>query len=172
MRPDDDFAVFDDSRDVDVRSPSLARVLLTLAGAGVLVAVVVVILATLATSGRPEADVLCGGAPLCTDLTVGQVAELSALTLPADAEVVESRYESSAAQILVEATVRLPLGSPNPFDGSAYFVVDESPLDLPADTELFGFYAATGEMGALEADGALVDDGADELVVVRVLRSL
>ena len=171
MEPDR-IELFDDESDVESRTPTLARVLLTLAGAGVLVAIVVIILATVATAGRPEAATLCGGAPACTDLTVAQVSELTALALPADATVVESRYESSAEQILVEATVQLPIGSTNPFEGSTYFVVDSTPLELPAGSDPYGYYAATGEMGALTADGALVETTTKQLVVVRVQRIL
>lgn len=172
MSQNDDFTVFDQSSDVEVRTPTLARVLLTLAGAGVLVAIVVIVLATLATAGRPAAATLCNGQSACTDLTVDQVAGLTALELPAESEVIESRYESSLERILVEATVRLPFGSPNPFDDSTYFVVDETPLQLPADTEPYGYYGATGEGGALVADAALIDDGQYEYVVVRVVRTL
>jgi len=168
---DPDFAVFDDEHDVDVRTPSLARVLLALVGAGVLVAATVIVIASLLTASQPAADTLCGSSDSCTDLTVAQVGSLTALALPFNAEVVSSRYEASARQIVVEATVRLPLGSPNPFDGSAYFVVSETPLDLPSG-EPFGFYAATGEMGALQADGALVEGGTGDVVVVRVVRAL
>lgn len=170
--PDDEFEVFRDENDVEVRTPSLARVLLTLAGAGVLVAIVVIVLASLATAHRPAPDILCGGAPSCTGLSTEQVAELTALELPLDAEVMSSRYESSAEQILVEATVRLPIGSANPFEDGPYFVVDETPLTIPGDLSVFGFYAATGELGALQSDGALVDDGMSEIVIVRVQRTL
>jgi hypothetical protein len=172
MSDNDDFTVFDQSSDVEVRTPSLARVLLTLAGAGVLVAIVVVVLATLATAGRPAAATLCNGQSACSDLTVDQVSGLTALTLPPESEVLESRYESTAQRILVEATVRLPFGSDNPFEASTYFVVDKTPLTLPTDTEPYGYYAATGEAGSLVADGALVDDGQHEFVVVRVVRTL
>ena len=164
--------LFDDARDVEVRTPSLARVLLTLAGAGVLAAIVVIIIASVVTADRPSADTLCGGESSCSDLTVTQVGALTALAIPSDAEVVSSRYESSEQQVLVEATVRLTAGSPNPFDGSSYFVVDASPLDLPPGSEPFGYYAATGELGALQADGALVTDDGSDLVIVRVLRTL
>jgi len=172
MPRDPGFELFDDVREVDVRTPSLARVLLALVGAGVLVGITVVVLTTMLTVNQPSADTLCDGADSCTGLTVAQVSGLTALALPGNAEVVSSRYESSDRRILVEATVKLPMGSPNPFEGSSYFVVDETPLDLPAGTQPFGFYAATGEMGALDADGALVDDGFVELVVVRVVRTL
>lgn len=168
----DEIDLFDDEKDVETRAPTLGRVLLTLAGAGVLVAIVVIVLATLATSGRPEAETLCGGAPSCTDLSVTHVSELTGLDLPADATVVESRYESSAEQILVEATVELPAGAANPFDESAYFVVDSTSLDLPAGSDPYGYYAATGELGALTADGALVETSTEQIVVVRVLRIL
>lgn len=169
---DDDLDLFADESDVESRTPSLGRVLLTLVGAGVLVAIVVVVLATLATAGRPEAETLCGGAPSCTDLSVAHVSQLTALDLPDNATVVESRYESSAEQILVEATVELPADAVNPFDDSSYFVVDSTPLELPAGSDPFGYYAATGELGALTADGALVETNTGQTVVVRVQRIL
>jgi hypothetical protein len=172
MSDRDDLTLFDQSSDVEVRTPTLARVLLTLAGAGVLVAIVVIVLATLATAGRPAPATLCNGLSACSDLTVDQISDLTALALPADAEVLESRYESTLDRILVEATVKLPMGSANPFDESTYFVVDSTPLELPSGTEPYGYYGATGEAGALVGDGALVDDGQFEFVVVRVVRTL
>ena len=168
----DELDLFDNESEVGETRTGLGRVLLTLAGAGVLLAIVVIVLATVATAGRPEADVLCGGAPSCTGLSAAQVAELSSLDLPADATVVESRYESDADRILVEATVELPFGAANPFDGSSYFVVDSTPLELPTGADPYGYYAATGEMGALTADGALVETTTKQIVVVRVLRNL
>ena len=172
MSDRDDLTLFDQSTDVEVRTPTLARVLLTLAGAGVLVAIVVIVLATFATAGRPAPATLCNGLSACSDLTVDQVSDLTALVLPADSTVLQSRYESTLDRILVEATVKLPIGSANPFDQSTYFVVDSTPLDLPPGTEPYGYYGATGERGALVGDGALVDDGQYEFVVVRVVRTL
>lgn len=168
----DDIELFHDESDVPPHRTSLARVLLTLAGAGLLVAILVIVLTTLATAGQPSVEALCGGEPTCTTLTVQQVSDLTSLALPADSEVVSSLYDSDAVHILVEATVRLPAGSANPFDGGVYFEVDASPLTLPADTTPFGLYGAIGENGALQADGALVTDDTGELVVVRVKRTL
>jgi len=164
--------LFDDEADVEVRTPSLVRVLLTLAGAGVLVAIVVIVLANLATFDRPPADRLCDGAASCNDLSVDEVNDLAGIELPLDSEVISSHYESTADQILVEATVRMPIGSENPFEGGAYFAVDDSTLSIPNGLEVVGLYAATGEMGALEADAAIGDDGMSEIVVVRVVRTL
>jgi len=172
MTTDDNFEVFDDERDVEVRTPSLARVLLTLAGAGVLVAILVILLANLVTFDRPAPDTLCDGAASCNDLSVDEVSGLAGIELPPDSEVISSRYESTAEQILVEATVRMPIGSANPFEGGAYFAVDESALTIPNGLSVVGYYAAIGELGALEADAAIADDGMAEIVVVRVVRTL
>ena len=168
----DRIELFDDEADVEVRTPSLSRVLLTLAGAGVLVAVVVILLANLVTFDRPAPDTLCDGAASCNDLSVEEVNDLAGIELPLDSEVISSSYESTADQIVVEATVRMPIGSANPFDGGAYFPVDDSSLTVPNGLSVFEYYAAVGEMGALEADAALADDGLAEIVVVRVVRTL
>jgi hypothetical protein len=168
----DDLDLFDDESEVVETRMGLGRVLGAHAGAGVLDAIVAIVLATLATAGRPQAETLCGGAPSCTDLSVSQVAQLTGLALPEGSTVVESRYESDAEQILVEATVELPFGAANPFDGGSYFVVDSTPLELPAGSDPYGYYAATGEMGALVGDGALVETTTKQIVVVRVQRTL
>lgn len=172
MAADDDFALFDDEHDVEVRTPSIARVLLTLLGAGVLAAIVISVLATLLTANQPSAERLCDGQASCTGLSVEQVNGLTALELPLDSEVMASRYDANDDRILIEATVRLPVGSENPFAGGAYFEVDETELTIPRGLTPFGFYAATGELGALQADAALVDDGFTEVALVRVVRTL
>lgn len=172
MPRDEGFELFDDEQDVEVRTPTIAKVLLTLVGAGIVAAIVVIVLANVVTFGRPDPETLCDGAASCSDLTVEQVSSLTALELPANADVVSSSYDSTSERILIEATVELPVGSANPFDGSSYFEVDESELDLAANLTPVAFYAATGELGALVADGVLADDGFSELVIVRVVRSL
>lgn len=166
----DDLSLFDDERDVEVRTPTLARVLLTLLGAGVLVAFAVVVITSLLTAHRTPTGALCTGDG-CGPMSVSQVSEFTGLPLPADAEVTRSAYQSNDERILVEASVRLPPGSPNPFDSGPYAVVGETSLELPPG-EPFGYYEASGEGGSLQADGALVEAVGGDIVVVRVERTL
>ena len=182
--PEQDLDVFTEEQDVAQSSTAGSgwlRVLLALIGAGVLAAVVVVIVSALLTADQPSAtyapsnddDVVCGGEASCTDLTLTQIEQLVALDLPDGTQIVTSRYEQTADAILVEARAALPDGSANPFEGSAYFEVDESKVTVPAGIEPIGTYGATGEQGALNADGILgTDSDGRTIVTVQLTRAL
>jgi len=180
--PAEDLDVFTSEQEVAERqASSWLRVLLVLIGAGVLAAVVVIILSAVLTADQPTATYsggkteVCGGESSCTDLTLEQIRQLVALELPEGTEVITSRYDTTAESIVIEARIALPEGAANPFDGSAYFEVDPSKVTVvfPAGIEPTGYYAATGELGALNAE-ALLGTGADgrQVVAVQLVRTL
>jgi len=180
----DDLDVLTVEQDVDgsaATGPGWLRVLLTLIGAGVLAAIVIVIISAVLTADQPTAtygpalDEVCGGEASCSDLSLAQVNQLVALELPEGTEIITSRYEEGAESILVEARVALPEGAANPYDGSPYFEVDESKATVvfPAGINIETYYAATGELGALNAEGILGTDGdGRSIVAVHLVRTL
>ena len=180
--PAEDLDVFTAEQDVAERpASSWLRVLLVLIGAGVLAAVVVVVLSAVLTADQPTATYsggeseVCGGESSCTDLTLDQIQELVALKLPEGSEIITSRYDKTAESITIEARVTLPEGAANPFDDSAYFEVDPSKVTVvfPAGIEPIGYYAATGELGALNAEALLGTNAAGrQVVAVQLVRTL
>ena len=177
----DDLEVFDDVRDVEPGTASgfgLLRVLGVLLGAGVLVAIVVVILAALLSARAPEPAVVCDGAASCDDLSLVQVQDLTALDLPAGSTVISGSYDEMPEGIVVTAVVQLSDPNADPFAGTAWFEISEDAfveagLDVPTALEAFLYYGATGENGSLEGDAAFaVDEDGNQVVVVRVLRAL
>ena len=177
--PEQDLDVFTEEKDVAERTEhSWPRVLLALVGAGILAAVVVVIVSALLTADQQTATytpnnndgVVCGGEMSCTDLSVEQVEQLVALELPEDTEIITSSYEETDELIVVEARVALPAGAENPFEDSPYFDVESVDTVFPAGIVPVAFYAATGEMGALNADGLYGTGNDGRSIVAVVLR--
>jgi hypothetical protein len=176
--------LFADEREVEPTASDRAglwRALVVLLGAGVLLAGVVVAIVSLVTAlGSGAVSPGCRlSAASCDELTVAEAAELTAIPFPAGSTVLDAGYSRSATDITVDATVLLPAGSANPFDGSAYFEVDSASIDLPARLEPIGYYSAVGELGALNAEAVYADavsaDGGQQggrVVVVRVHRDL
>lgn len=172
----DVFAAEVEVEDASSSGPGWLPVLLALLGVGVLLALVVIIIAALLSADNPESTTspndgpICGGATSCTDLTVEQIDQLVALELPEGTEVVTSRYEQTEAAIVVEARVVLPVGAANPFEGTAYFEVDQLDTTFPAGIVPIALYAATGELGALNADAVYGTGTNGETIVAIALR--
>lgn len=137
---------------------------------GILASVIISGLSTVRVKHDPEA-VDCGAA-ICKDLTLEQVRTLTGIDLPPDTEVVASRYAETDDLITVTAEVALPDGAENPFEGTNYAAIDTPSQDWRVDDlEVFGYYAASGENGALNAEAVFaLNDHLRVVVLVRVAR--
>ena len=180
--PISDLDVFTDEQDVETPTsgPGWLRVVLVLIGAGLLFGIVVVIIAAVVSAGQPTATpagsggtAVCDGETSCSNLSLQRIEELTALDLPEGTEVIASKYEETEDAIVVEARVTLPDGAQNPFDDSAYFEVESVGTSFPAGIIPIAYYAATGELGALNADAVLgTGDDGSEVVAVYLRRDL
>ena len=156
-------------------NPRLMQVIVALVVVGLLVgAAVAIVVSGLSSVTADHSSALCGGASSCTDLTLDQVRSLTAINLPADSEVVESSFEQTDERITVMATVLLPDGADDPFDGTGYGPITTPRLDWPIeDLTVLKYYGATGEQGALNAEAVFaVDDRVREVVLVQITRTL
>jgi hypothetical protein len=157
-------------------SPRLLQVVISLVVVGLLVgaAVIVVVSGLSSVTGVRGGSAVCGGAASCADLSLDQVRSLTAIDLPADSDVVESSYEQTDHLITMTATVWLPDGAADPFDGTGYGQISSPGVDWPIDDlTVLAFYGATGEQGTLNAEAVFaVDDRVREVVLVQVTRTL
>lgn len=171
------------SREVDVApsiaaNPRLLQVVGALVVAGLLIGVLVIVVVTGLSSivAKPvgPGSVVCGGAAVCSDLSLEQVRSLTAISLPAGSEVRSSSYAETDDIITVTAEVLLPDGAADPFMGTGYGAIGSPNLDWPTDDlTVLNYYAATGEQGTLNAEAVLaIDDRVREVVLVQVTRVL
>ena len=117
-------------------------------GAGV-ATLAVVVLAHVFTADQEAAP------PRDRVLTVAEIEQLTALDLPEGAEVVDAEYTEGGDAVEVDATIALPADAGDPFLDSVYYAIDEPTRDWPGFDGAV-FYEATGEFGALNAEGAFV----------------
>ena len=155
-------------------NPRLFQVIGALVVLGLLVGAVIVVVVSGLSSIAGQRAPLCGGAAVCTDLSLDEVRSLTAIDLPAGSEVVESSYAETDDLITVTARVLLPDGAADPFEGTGYGPISTPQADWPLDDlTVLAFYAATGEQGTLNAEGVFaLDDRVREVVLVQVTRTL
>jgi hypothetical protein len=168
------------SAEVDVApstasNPRLPQVIGALVVAGILLAVVVIVVVTgLSSISTGRGNAICGGEAVCSDLTLDEVRALTAIDLPAGSEVVESSYQETDDLITVTAEVLLPNGADDPFEGTGYGTISTPSLNWKlADLTVLAFYGATGEEGTLNAEAVhAVNDRVREVVLVQITRAL
>ena len=170
--------LFSDEVDVapsTASNPRLPQVIGVLVAAGILVALVVVIVVSgLSSISAGRGNAICGGEAVCSDLSLDEVRSLTAIDLPAGSEVVESSYQETDDLITVTAQVLLPDGADDPFEGTGYGTIPAPSLNWKlADLSVLAFYGATGEEGALNAEAVhAINDRVREVVLVQITRAL
>ena len=159
-------------------NPRLAQVIGALVVVGLLIGVVAAVIvsgiSSVASQKVDPGSVACGGAAICNDLTLAQLRSLTGIPFADGAEVIVSQYAETDSRITVTATVALADGSANPLDDASYGIIATPTLDWPVDDlTVIDYYAASGEGGSLYAEAVhAVDDRVRELVLVEVVRTL
>ena len=145
--PADDLDLLAETSEVEPHRSRPLAVVGALALAAAVATLVVVVLAHVFTAGQSTA---VGGADR-TQLTVAEIEQFTGLDLPDDAEVTTSFFAESGDSVELSAELTVPEDAANPFDGTAFYEVEDNG-GWPAVADGL-FYEATGEFGALNAEG-------------------
>jgi hypothetical protein len=156
-------------------NPRLLQVIGSLVVVGLIIgAIAVVIVSGISSIAAGGGNAVCGTSRSCSDLSLDEVRTLTAIDLPAGSEILESAYTETDQFSTLTATVLLPDGEDDPFVGTGYGPISAPSIEWPiGDLHVVEFYGATGEQGAVEAEGVFtINDRIRGVVLVQITRTL
>jgi hypothetical protein len=151
----DDLSTLGEVQTVEQPKSRLLLLIGALVLVGVLFAAVVVVIVLFLSSAKTDSTT-----------TLEQVATDTAIAFPSGSTLVAADYDRSDEKIVLDAEVRLPDGTGDPFAGTAYIESATATQDWPADLEDPVYYAASGEQGTLNSDAVYATDAEGHPVVL------